>query len=619
MLLPSFIRAALCAIGISTVQAFAGSSGTEISVRSSPGLPPAEVMRIIGRTLSKVSHEKRETIFQNSSSFEKSWDGAVLLSLEFAQSVNTSNSRESVEVTSGIEITCTTCYLKASVLAELTIDRPFNITETFDNFTASVGNAVDNTTDQVVDYFKDYFKGVAMNLQDGFDLDDFDIPPLDIDFDIDVPTIPEVQLRFQFDDLEMYVALETVFSGGITYTLNLYTSQTPFGVMIDTLFFGAVVSVDLILSAEAEITISSGFHIKVDDGAELKLALFGDEIAETDFKGGAFEFLPVTIESAGVVLKAVLRVRVRAGLSISTPEIRILGIDVADVLDLQASAGVEVSVWTHLAELTTNVTIIPAGDELDGCQLRVEEHYQLGIGAAAGATVAFADHTWGPAPNTTIALFSTSFTQCAIQSSVPATVTSEATIVPRQVDGPTTGASEGASLTTTTISTEVTFRGVECMSSQLIDCPVSLQRTTKTSSFITLVTSVPSGVEATFPASIQTASVQPIPFGTAVKKLFETAVPTTESTPEAKESGFLEGKVGGVDKRIILGVSIGGGVLVLGLIIGGVIIWYRRRKYKAVPPPPRDQVTSYQSEVYKGGLYDPGRMVHTTTTEVRSS
>ncbi|KAK6515081.1 hypothetical protein TWF506_007430 [Arthrobotrys conoides] len=613
MLFSSLLRAVVCALGISTARAISNPAGTDRSVWSNdPNLSPRDVMRLIGRSLSEVSHQKRETVFSNSTSFEQSWDGATLLSLEYTTTSQTSQSVE-VERTYKIDVSCTTCYLKAQVLAELTIDRPFNLTETFNNFTDQVATQVRNTSDIAVDYVKNYTRGVVENLSDGFDLDDLDLPPLDIDFNIDIPEIPECSLRFQFDELELYVELNTVFSAGITYTLNLYASKTQFGVQVSPrLFFGAVVVVDLILSAEAEISITSGFHIRIDDGAEIKLGLFAEEVAETDI-GGQFEFLPVIVESAGVLLKAVLRIKIRTGFEISTPEIEVLGINVAEVFNIRTSAGVEVSVWTHIAELTTNVTILPAGDEIDGCQLRVEEGYQFGIGAAAGATVALLDHTWGPAPSTTIPIYFTTFTQCAIQTTPPSsTITSSATIAPRQV------ASE--SLTTTTITTLVTYRGIECMSYDMVNCPVSLQRTTKTESRITLVTSVPSGVIATFPTTMQTTGVQPILFGSGVKKLFETSGPPVAYTPTPESRiGFLEGDINGVDKRIIIGASVGGGVLVLGIIIGGIIICLRRRKYSAVPPPPQGQITTaYRSdhEPYRPGYvkYDSEQTTTTTTT-----
>jgi len=114
-----------------------------------------------------------------------------------------------------------------------------------------------------------------------FDFDDLDLPPLNIDFNINVPSIPEIVLQLQFDGLELYVELDTTFSGELTYNLNLYTSETPIGFSIgDDLFLGVVVDVDLILSADANITISSGFHILLDDGAQLEIPLFSNSSAD---------------------------------------------------------------------------------------------------------------------------------------------------------------------------------------------------------------------------------------------------------------------------------------------------------------------------------------------------
>lgn len=53
--------------------------------------------------------------------------------------------------------------------------------------------------------------------------------------------------------------------------------------------------------------------------------------------------------------------------------------------------------WADIAEFTTNITAVPEGDDED-CSLRVEQVYQFGLGAAAGATLAIGAETWGPAP-----------------------------------------------------------------------------------------------------------------------------------------------------------------------------------------------------------------------------
>ncbi|KAJ6258790.1 hypothetical protein Dda_6844 [Drechslerella dactyloides] len=590
-------RAAIFAAGLSAV---AGSPTTgDVAVRSwgPPGVSLRNVVRAVGRSLSAYSHQKRDIVLRNSTSLEKSWEGATLLSYEY-----TTELRNGTEVTGGIEITCTTCYIKANVQAELMISEAFNVSQAFRDLTVAVGDAIENTTDSTINFVKNYTSSVVTRLSDGFDLDDFDLPPIDVDFDIDIPEIPQCQLRFQFDNLELYVALNTVFSGGVTYTLNLYTSQTPIGIRVsEDLFLGVVVEVDLILSAEAEISINSGFHILVDDGAALSIVLFGNSIDRTAFDGGRFEFLPVTIESAGVVLKAVLRVRARAGFEVSSPDVQVLGVNV-----FSASAGVEVSIWTHVAELTTNVTFDPTGGET-GCQLQVEESYQFVVGAAAGATVALVDHTWGPSPNTTIPLWDTTFTQCALSKS--STITSNtAAITPRQVDS--------GSLTTTTISTEVTYKGVECMSSGLVVCPASLQRTTKTTTEVTLVTAVPSGVRATFPATTQTTISRPIAFGPGANKLFASAGPPTPYSPGAKEADGSSDGLSDTTKRIIVGVSVGVGSLLIIAAIAGFLFWRRRQRYAAVPrrPPTTPSIGSYRDDPHYHGAAKTS--YKTTTAQV---
>jgi hypothetical protein len=74
--------------------------------------------------------------------------------------------------------------------------------------------------------------------------------------------------------------LDTTLSAGATYTLNLYTSETPIGFAIsNNLWLGVIFAIDLILDVNAEIDMSSGFHIKLDDGAALDINMFDTEVA----------------------------------------------------------------------------------------------------------------------------------------------------------------------------------------------------------------------------------------------------------------------------------------------------------------------------------------------------
>lgn len=103
---------------------------------------------------------------------------------------------------------------------------------------------------------------------------------LDVELDLDnVTGLPGASIHFEFDDLELYLELDIKLSAGATYTLNLYTSETPVGISVPDLTIGAVFSVDLILIADAEIDIGSGIHIKLDDGLAFDLELFNSNVS----------------------------------------------------------------------------------------------------------------------------------------------------------------------------------------------------------------------------------------------------------------------------------------------------------------------------------------------------
>jgi len=111
-------------------------------------------------------------------------------------------------------------------------------------------------------------------------INDLNFPPLQIDFDLDVPDIPQCELNFQFDGMELYMEIDTTLSSGATYTLNLYTSKTPIGFAVaEELLVGVVFSVDLILSVESEVDISSGFHILLNDGVAIAIPMFDQNIS----------------------------------------------------------------------------------------------------------------------------------------------------------------------------------------------------------------------------------------------------------------------------------------------------------------------------------------------------
>jgi hypothetical protein len=191
-------------------------------------------------------------------------------------------SEGNVSLSAGLEIICTTCYIKGTATAQLTIDGNFNVSQAFQNFTSKVEGDVYNLTNATIDSFETYFEKIATDISSlDFHLDDLDFPTLnDTSFDLAIPDIPECQLLFKFDGLELYMEIDTTLSTGATYTFNLYKSETPIGISAgQDLEVGIVFTVDVILSVEAEIDISSGFHIQLNDGVAINIPIFSQDIS----------------------------------------------------------------------------------------------------------------------------------------------------------------------------------------------------------------------------------------------------------------------------------------------------------------------------------------------------
>jgi hypothetical protein len=459
---------------------------------------------------------------------------------------------------------------------------------------ASVFNTVDNFTQEVEDYFEDYFKSVATNVEDGIDWRDFAFPPLNYSFDMDIAPIDDVTLNFMFDDLELYLELNTVLAAGATYELNLFTSNTPIGIGVGkNLTLGVVFKVDLLLSVQGEIDISSGLHIKLDDGMGIDIALFSDAVSNIVFNGGQFEFLPVTVEKAGVVLSAILRIGIHSGIAVAAPGVPDFTVFNSSFGTPEVAGGIEVGVYANLAEFTTNVTLAPADSD---CALHVLQEYQIALGAVAGASIVFDTDTWGPVAATSIPIWTTTLAEvCAHTPTSPPTIAAS----------PTTAkagkrADDDASETVTT-KTKITHTGVQCQTSAAGNCPNSLQVTTQTVETRTLTTVVPSGADVTWPATPGVADkvIKTQDFGanalsfssTSGSPVVYTAPPRTPTSSagsgdgDSKASEILNGKTGGVSNKVIIGVSVGVGLLVLAVAVVAIVLLRRRRAYKAVPAP----------------------------------
>lgn len=251
---------------------------------------------------------------------------------------------------------------------------------------------------------------------------------------------------------------------------------------------------------------------------------------------------------------------------------------------IDVSAGAEAMVYADLAEFTTNITAVPEGDDSD-CQIRVQQAYQLALGAAAGATLAVGPETWGPDPSTKVPIF---YTTLADVCATSVSKTASTSLVTPTASTPLVSARADDGMTTTTLSEEVIFTGLVCLQTGLAECPLSLRSTTKVISTRTLVTAVPSGLEATFPATTQDAVLKTIPFAKNVEVVSATTgspvsyvppPPPTSSSSSSSSSGDGSGRGGsgnneggggggsGKNLALIIGLSVGLGVPFLAAVL----------------------------------------------------
>lgn len=137
-------------------------------------------------------------------------------------------------------------------------------------------NVTGTVEEEVVEFFHDG------------DLDDFDIcwdcyafPSFNESFDITLTDIPETTLKFEFDDLELYMLLDLSLEADETYKIDLYpkTWSQPAGIEVGDQMIGFIISLELILQLDAEVDISTGVHVKFDDGLAIEIAMFGTDVS----------------------------------------------------------------------------------------------------------------------------------------------------------------------------------------------------------------------------------------------------------------------------------------------------------------------------------------------------
>ncbi|OJJ97428.1 hypothetical protein ASPACDRAFT_32248 [Aspergillus aculeatus ATCC 16872] len=528
-----------------------------------------QALRAVGGTTYKT----------NETNLTKSLVDATLFSIEASDS--TISKQGSLDVEVGLAVICKSCYINGSVSGFLTVEESLNVT----NLVESIADELANVTDAAINQLKTFARDAAEDFVEGvthFELVDMPAwPTLDLDFTLNTTQdFPGVHAEFEFDNLELYLELDVQLSAGGTYTLNLFTSETIVGFSIPGLDAGALFKVSLVLVAEAEVDISSGIHIKLDDGLVLALDLFNKGMSDITVPGGKVEFLPIAIQGYGS-LQALLQLEASVGFDIAPAE----SLSVLEAVDFSAGIGVEVFAYVADFQLEVNGTSSKDAD----CAFQAVAEYTLAVGAAAGATVAVDTYQWGPSPNTTVPVFYTTLASlCAGSKTTIAssTITPSATLAQRDV-----------SLETTTLSTVTRYTLVQCASSGLVNCPVALQNTTSIETELTTVLTVASGAAATFPANTFASLSSASPFGSGARTLLATSgspvsyIPPPTQTTSASSSATGSNSTAthehhGNNNKLIIGLSVGLGVPAVAAL--SVALWWflrNRVRYAIVPQP----------------------------------
>ncbi|KAL2073899.1 hypothetical protein VTL71DRAFT_11225 [Oculimacula yallundae] len=552
-----------------------------LEIRNAGGASSAEVSRLLRRSLYATTLNGH-TVHSRNTSLDRSWDGVTLLKFTGLRNAGIETGRDSVALTVGAEVVCTTCYIKGLATARFTIDDNFDFVETFQNYTSEFTNEIENLVIETFVYVNKVIETTENNTNDGFDLDDVEFPPVDFSFDLNLHELPDCQLEFQFDSLELYMAIDTKLLGGVTYTINIFQLPSPLVLDLgDDLELGVIFTVDLILSVETEIEISNGFHISLNDGAVIQIPIFGQNVSKMTSNGGNFEFLDVTIASSeGVILTAILRVGLKAVLDLSPPTDDIGSPPTAAALfDISLSA--QTGVWLDIAKFKTSIVAPTTKSLKEACKLAVIAEYEMGLGANAGAMLAIGSFLLGAELKTETIIYKTTFSEvCAISKNTEA-VSAVATIIPRDDESTTTE--------------DVVYRATGCLSTGLVNCPASLQTIIKNTVAETLT-----GAEA-IPtwANVVTST---IPFKTNAQKLISMSGIPTEFTPapsptvvsgdENGDGNIFAKETGGVSNKIIIGVSVGVGLPVLIGIMASLFCLWRRKQSTSV----KSTESMYQAE-----------------------
>lgn len=188
--------------------------------------------------------------------------------------------------------------------------------------------------------------------------------------------------------------IEVKADASASYSVNLFTSNTPIGLGWHGFSVGIVFYLDLVIALTAEVDLQAGFTLQLPEDALLEAKLFGGDLTHLTFDGTTVSSLPITVWSGNATLTADLQLRAQVGVE-------------TDIQELGVGAGAELGIYANMVEF--GVAVASSNE----CALETEEWVNLNVGAYAELDVEVAWMTFGVVPTVSTTLFAApTWTQC---------------------------------------------------------------------------------------------------------------------------------------------------------------------------------------------------------------
>jgi hypothetical protein len=173
---------------------------------------------------------------------------------------------------------CTKCYITGNVHTELSVDSNFNVSDALVETIHDIGDAFNDTVSAIADAFHEYTDDMSANFS-SFANGDLGVPDIDVPLEMNITSTPEASFQIRFDGLEIYLQLQTIVAAGSSITIPLFETSPTTG-PLKGLHVATWFTIDLILDVRRTVSMSSGLHLRLEDGIAIAIDLFGDTPSE---------------------------------------------------------------------------------------------------------------------------------------------------------------------------------------------------------------------------------------------------------------------------------------------------------------------------------------------------